>query len=145
MCPHFDVSAKYITIHLSSLDMRGLKQGLKIKHLSLARWELWLSNVQGNYIAYLQLHILELFRQFQLTWTQSHTQACVHAHTHTNLLWKLGFEGLIWAPASSLVKFKRVNKSLPPEQPSSSPFHVHICSLDVQKSTEARPDSVGIG
>lgn len=79
----------------------------------------------------------------------------MHAHTplHTNIhiftqqpfAKKPALRGLICASVPSLVKFKRVNKSLPPEQPSSSPFHVHICSLYVQKSTEARPDSVGIG
>lgn len=66
-------------------------------------------------------------------------------YSHSNLLQSQLWEGLICASVPSLVKFKRVNKSLPPEQPSSSPFHVHICSLYVQKSTEARPDSVGIG
>lgn len=66
-------------------------------------------------------------------------------YSHGNLLQKPALRGLICASVPSLVKFKRVNKSLPPEQPSSSPFHVHICSLYVQKSTEARPDSVGIG
>lgn len=84
--------------------------------------------------------------------THTNTQTYVHTHTHTtftyshsNLLQKPALRGLICASVPSLVKFKRVNKSLPPEQPSSSPFHVHICSLYVQKSTEARPDSVGIG
>lgn len=83
-----------------------------------------------------------------------HTNICAHLHTtshqtftysHSNLSQKPALRGLICASVPSLVKFKRVNKSLPPEQPSSSPFHVHICSLYVQKSTEARPDSVGIG
>lgn len=81
----------------------------------------------------------------------AHTRPHARTHTptfiysHSNLLQKPALRGLICASVPSLVKFKRVNKSLPPEQPSSSPFHVHICSLYVQKSTEARPDSVGIG
>lgn len=84
---------------------------------------------------------------------QTHKHMCTLTHhftptftySHSNLLQKPALRGLICASVPSLVKFKRVNKSLPPEQPSSSPFHVHICSLYVQKSTEARPDSVGIG
>ena len=87
------------------------------------------------------------------TAARKHTNICAHPHphpptftySHSNLLQKPALRGLICASVPSLVKFKRVNKSLPPEQPSSSPFHVHICSLYVQKSTEARPDSVGIG
>lgn len=85
----------------------------------------------------------------------SNTNICAdsrHRALHTSIyiftqqpFAKASFEWLICALVPSLVKFKRVNKSLPPEQPSSSPFHVHICSLYVQKSTEARPDSVGIG
>lgn len=83
--------------------------------------------------------------------TNTHTHTCTRhftpafTYSHSNLLQKPALRGLICASVPSLVKFKRVNKSLPPEQPSSSPFHVHICSLYVQKSTEARPDSVGIG
>lgn len=84
------------------------------------------------------------------TQTYVHARAAAHftpvfTYSHNNLLQKPALNGLICALVPSLVKFKRVNKSLPPEQPSSSPFHVHICSLYVQKSTEARPDSVGIG
>lgn len=78
--------------------------------------------------------------------TNTHTRrAHTFRYSNNNLLRKPALRGLICASVPSLVKFKRVNKSLPPEQPSSSPFHVHICSLYVQKSTEARPDSVGIG
>lgn len=81
--------------------------------------------------------------------THTHTHRCyvkpAYTYSHGNLLQKPALRGLICASVLSLVKFKRVNKSLPPEQPFSSPFHVHICSLYVQKSTEARPDSVGIG
>lgn len=80
---------------------------------------------------------------YRCTRTRTHTHA-IHVFTKQPLR-KPAFRGLICALVPSLVKFKRVNKSLPPEQPSSSPFHVHICSLYVQKSTEARPDSVGIG
>lgn len=83
------------------------------------------------------------------TQTYAHARVIVRftpifAYSH-NLLQKPALNGLICVLVPSLVKFKRVNKSLPPEQPSSSLFHVHICSLYVQKSTEARPDSVGIG
>lgn len=77
--------------------------------------------------------------------TLTHHSTPTFTYSHSNLLQKPALRGLICASVPSLVKFKRVNKSLPPEQPSSSPFHVHICSLYVQKSTEARPDSVGIG
>lgn len=81
--------------------------------------------------------------------TGAHTRAYKFApastYSYSNLLQTPALRGLICASVPSLVKFKRVNKSLPPEQPFSSPFHVHICSLYVQKSTEARPDSVGIG
>lgn len=79
------------------------------------------------------------------THTHAHWIKPTYTYSHGNLSQKPALRGLICASVSSLVKFKRVNKSLPPEQPFSSPFHVHICSLYVQKSTEARPDSVGIG
>lgn len=91
-----------------------------------------------------------LIYQKTATQTYAHAHATAHftlvfTYSHNNYLQKPALNGLICALVPSLVKFKRVNKSLPLEQPSSSPFHVHICSLYVQKSTEARPDSVGIG
>lgn len=95
--------------------------------------------------AYSMCKQANLFKR-KCTGTHSHTRHFTPMFAYSQQPFaKASFERLICASVLSLVKFKRVNKSLPPEQPSSSPFHVHICSLYVQKSTEARPDSVGIG